>query len=68
MGAGDVLHALPETFGFTYFPDGIDSTAEFGIGTAHTDDLEFPTNDIERMGEEQRGSACNTSTSELSKY
>jgi hypothetical protein len=49
--ASDVLHALPKSFGFADLPDSIDSTVEFGIGTAHTDDLEFSTDNIEWMGE-----------------
>ena len=66
MWVNDVLHALPESFGFTDLPDCIDGTVELGIGTSHSNDLEFPTNDIEWMGEKKRGSACDTPACELS--
>jgi hypothetical protein len=45
----DVLHAFPESFSFTNLPNSIDGTVEFGVRTAHTDNLEFSTNDIEWM-------------------
>lgn len=49
----DILHALPEAFGFADLSDSIDSSIEFRIGTAHTDNLEFPTNDVEWMRKEE---------------
>jgi hypothetical protein len=51
LRVGNILHALPKSFGFADLPDSVDGTVEFGVRPAHTDNLEFSTDDIEWMGE-----------------
>lgn len=62
---GNSLHALPEPLGFADLDNCVYCTTIFRVGAAHTDNLKFAADDIERVGEQEGGSSSQTPAGEF---
>lgn len=61
----DSLHPLPEALSRRDLPDTVDRTIKLPVCSAYAHDLQLPPDDVEWVGEEERGTAGQSTREEL---